>query len=410
MKKEDYIEKAKNTILNRVRFHAPVVYDDNIDKTTLFVHGINVEKPIFKFDKVLNKRLLKAFVMAQKEEEFNLLLSVSSLSKIKESKLKPLSNAIVYSSQNSSVSFVEMVNKLNINYQSSSNYNLVFKDKFFKVNDEILNPHYREFMLRQKLANDEVWVDYNEFILNGNNYLAKFTNKGKKTKNVKIELNIPLKKGYYYFKKLSKCVVVENLMSKEKLFLNFVCNNCKFSFSNVDGLENSVYCCINVKLSFSIEPTQEKHIFFNLGDSKFCLNSIGQIKAFRDLSERKCCEIFNVQVKTKNPNFDLYFNHNLPKKIWIDWLNNEVDASMEEKYLSLKRMFVKGSENFSLVNFKEIGLKEIGVFNGEYYKKILVVGGDEKYLKVGKTFFYNINGITNHSLKSKEPIMLSFGE
>lgn len=73
-------------------------------------------------------------------------------------------------------------------------------------------------------------------------------------------------------------------------------------------------------------------------------------------------------------------------------------------------MFVIGDKNFSFVHFKEIGLKEIGIFNGEYYKKILIVDGNEKFLKVGKTFFYNINGVSNLSLCSHEPICLSFGE
>ena len=57
MKKNEYIQKAKNTILNRVRFHAPVVYDDKIDKKVLFLGGVDVNLPVFKFDKTLNKNL-----------------------------------------------------------------------------------------------------------------------------------------------------------------------------------------------------------------------------------------------------------------------------------------------------------------------------------------------------------------
>ena len=105
MRKSEYIQKAKNVILNRVRFHAPIVYDDKIDKTVLFVNGIDVEKPVFKFDKQLNNRLLKAFSLAQQEEDFNLLLSTSSLENVKQSKLKTMKNTIVYSAQNSLVSF-----------------------------------------------------------------------------------------------------------------------------------------------------------------------------------------------------------------------------------------------------------------------------------------------------------------
>ena len=71
---------------------------------------------------------------------------------------------------------------------------------------------------------------------------------------------------------------------------------------------------------------------------------------------------------------------------------------------------MRGKEKISFVKFSEIGVREIGVFNGEYYKKILLVRGNEKFLKVGKTYFYNINNITNQTLSSKEPVLLSFGE
>lgn len=410
MRNKEYIEKAKETILNRVRFHAPVVYDDQIDKSVLFANGIDISKPIFKFDKVLTKKLVKAFELAQKEEDFNLVLSYSSLGNLGGNALKQLKTFTYYSKETSPVSLVEMINKLNINYQASSNYNLVFKEKFFKVNKQILNPHFENFCLKQTSVIDDIFVDYNEFVLNGTNFFVNLQNKTKDKKKVAIELNIPLQKGYYYFKKLPNSVLIENLLTKEKIYLNFVCRNAKFSFSNVDGLENSVFCCINVKINFNLEKQEEKFVFFNLGDAKFALKYLNDIKKFQLLARNKSCEIFNVQVKTKNAKFDNFFNKVLPQKIWINWLNGEVDLKWEEKYLTLKKMFIKGVQNYSFVPFKEIGLKELGIFNGEYYKKIIVVSGNEKFLKVGKTFFYNINGVTNHSLKSKEPICLSFGE
>ena len=45
---------------------------------------------------------------------------------------------------------------------------------------------------------------------------------------------------------------------------------------------------------------------------------------------------------------------------------------------------------------------------GEYYKKIVVAFGVEKFLQVGKTKFSNISNITNFSLKKSDPIYLSF--
>ena len=165
-----------------------------------------------------------------------------------------------------------------------------------------------------------------------------------------------------------------------------------------------------MKVACNLASKEEKFVFFNLGETKFGFDSLSEIKRIDKVANKKCCEIFNIQVKTKNHNFDRFFNVNLPQKIWLNWLNGTVDPSLEEKYLSLKRLFIKGQEKISFVPFKEIGLKEMGVFNGEYYKKILIVGAPEKYLKVGRTQFLNINDVTNFSLKSKEPIELSFGD
>ncbi len=408
MRKKEYINRAKNAILNRIRFHAPVLYDDHIDKRVLFENGVRADLPVFKFDKVLNKLLIKSFELAQKEENFNLLLSSSCLENVKQKQLKPLQNMVVYS-QFSPLSFVEMINKLNINYQSSSNYNVVYKDKFFKVNNEILNPKYENFSLKTKTEIDEININYSEFVLNGNNYFARFKNNSSENKKLEIELNLPLQKGYYYFKRNNRFILIENLLTKEKFYFNFICKNARFSFSNVNGLENSVFCCVNVKIALSLMPDDEKFVFFNFGNSKFLFKDLEHLELYEDLATIKCQEIFNLQVMTKNPKFDQFFNFKLPQKIWINWLNSEYDENLEEKYVSLKRLFIRGKDKISFVNFKEIGVRELGIFNGQYYKKIVIVQSDNKFLRVGETSFYNINGVTEHSLKSKEPICLSFG-
>lgn len=408
MNKKEYINRAKTTILNRVRFHAPIVYDGHIDKSELFKCGVNPNLPIFKFEKHLNARILKAFRLAQLEDDFNILLPFFAVENIKEIKLKKLRNYTLYSPQTSSVLFVEMINKLNINYPSSSNYNLVFKEKFFKINEQILNPHYDDFELVQNLVIDDVLCDYREFVLNGSNYFLVLKNETGIEKNLSLELNIPLEKGYYFFKRNGRCVEIKNLLKNERGFFNFLCKNVKFSFSNVDGLENSVFCCLNVKLKIKITPNSKSFVFFNLSDSRLKLKSESQIEKFCALAKKKCFEIFGIRVKTKDAKFDQFFNINLPRSIWINWLNGCVDMQKEEKYIALKRLFIK--ERNKLVLFEKIGLQELGIYNGEYFKKVLIIKSDEKFLKVGKTLFHNFDRLSEVSLKSKEPICLSFGK
>lgn len=424
MKKREYIEKAKQTILNRVKFHAPKVFSDDIDQEILKMNGVDVSKPIFKFDKILTKPLAKAFRQAKREQDFNLILP--------EGEHEKFDDAIFYDNK-SSKRFLEMVNKLNINYSACSNYNPVFKDQYFKINNTILNPHFEDFALVCVSNVDDVFVQYKEFVLNGSNFYIHLQRKDKKINSnekviklenlqaesekrrqnfgekmkVCLELNIPLEKGYYFFKKLPRCVEIHNLVTREKFYLNFVSKNAKFNFSNVDGLENSTFCCVNVKIELLLED--EEYVFFNFGSEKFVPKSEKEIKNLYKSAYQKCCEIFNLQIKTKMPKFDYYFNKILPQKIWINWLNKKFDYDLEEKYLNYKKLFVRGDKNISFVNFKEIGLRELGIFNGEYYKKILIISGGEKFLRVGKTFFYNINGVTETSLSRAEPITLCFG-
>ena len=438
MSRKQYIQKATSTILNRVKFHAPIVFDDDVNFKALQSGGVDARMPIFIFDKQLSRPLLRAFVLARKQENFNLLFSNRSVGKLQKAVCKKLPGAVIFD-ENCSSAFLQAISKLNINYFSSSNYNLSFKENFFKVNGQILNPHFEDFSLRQVAAIGRIFVDYQEFVLNGNNFFCQMQNSSSEQAKVEVELNIPLAKGYYYFKRLSRAVMIENLLTKEKMYLNFVCRNAKFSFSDVDGLENSVFSCVNVKAIIQLAAGEESHVFFNFGISKFAPRGLDEIKKMKALSWRKCCEIFNLQVKTKNPQFDFFFNKTLPQRIWINWLNGQVDDALEAKYVALKRLFVKGSlgthlsrkmtpracmkdtlqrtksaevpENgLTLVNFPKIGLREIGVFNGKYYKKIFVVAGGEKFLKVGRTCFYNICGITEHSLGSQEPISVCFGQ
>ena len=234
MRKKDYIEKAKTLILNRVRFHAPILFDDDLDINALKEFGIDENLPIFKFEKTLNKRLLKAFELALKEEKFNFVVVQSAVRDINMWGIRQLNNMhnTTILGEDCPKKILEMINKLNINYASSSNFNLAYKDKFFSVNGTRMNPSFQDFALCQCAVFDEVFVDYSEFVLNGENIYARFLNKSEKEKKVTIELNIPLEKGYYYFRKVEKSFLIENLISKEKLFLNFLCPLAKFSFSN----------------------------------------------------------------------------------------------------------------------------------------------------------------------------------
>ncbi len=408
MTRKEYVENAKQAILRRVRFHAPISFGGDIDKKVLFEKGVDLSKPIFKFERKLNVCLIRAFELAQREEDFNLVLPIENVEKKIEKQLKRLKNCVLYS-HDEQLSFLESVNKLNINYASHSNYNVEYKDRFFKFNGEVLNPQYDNFALKQIGFFKDVLVEYREFVLNGNNVWIKLFNNSKNCQKIDSEFNISLKKGYYFFKKNEKCIEIKNLITGEKTFLNYVCKNASFCFSCVDGLENSLFCCVNIKIKTTLKPGEHRSMFFNFGQTNFKRKRLACFQDFFDLSRKLCCQIFNVRVKTKDARFDNLFNKILPQKIWINWINGQSNVLLEEKYLRYKKLFVKGDEDISIVPFKEIGLREIGLFNGVYYKKIVVMSASSSFLKIGKTYFNSLCKLSKKTLESSAPISLSFG-
>lgn len=408
MRKKEYIQRAKNLILNRVKFHSPVVFNSNIDRDILKNNGIDTNLPIFKFEKKLTKRLLKAFILAQKEEKFNIVFSYDSIGKMSENKLKKLKNYLVYSKYSSS-RFIENLDKMNINYQSFSNFNTKFQQKYFTVNDKVLNANFDMFSLSKKENIDDVVVDYNEFVLNGNNVFVKFLNTTNLTKKIECEFNFPLKNGYYFFKKCEKCVIIENLTTKQKFYFNFDCKGAKFDFSAVNGLENSVFCCVNVKFSVNLKPKQLSYVFFNFGIKKFLPKNLNSAANFFDFSRKICFNTFDLKVKTKNDEFDNFFNNTLPKKIWLAWVNCQRSVVLEEKYKTYRKLFVSGKDEVTFNRFNEIGVREILIFNGTVYKKIYVICSDEKFVKIGKTTFFGTNCLSQKCLKDFQPISISFG-
>ncbi len=408
MNKKEYIKKAKQEIINRVKFHAPIVYDDVVDRKILMDNGIDFNLPIFHFDKALNKNLLKAIEMAQNECDFNVVFSQNSLGKIKENKLKKLKNFFVTTKYSSS-RLIENIKKLNINYCSYSNFNLKFQDKFFRVNNKILNPCFDNFFLTCKNNFDDVFVEYKEFVLNGNNVFVKFINTAKTAKKIECEFNFPLKNGYYLFKRLEKCIFIENIITKEKMYFSFNCGAAKFDFSAVNGLENSKYCCINIKYSLNLKGKQMAYSFFNFGNEKFLPKNLNSVSKFCDLSQKMCFSEFDIMVKTKNFEFDDFLNKTMPMRTWLGWLNFERNFSLEEKYKTYRKLFLKGKDKIVFTNFAQLGVREIFIFNGMDYKKISIVLSNEKFLKIGKTCFWGTNSLSTKSLKTVEPIVFSLG-
>ncbi|MBQ8845167.1 MAG: hypothetical protein IJ008_04040 [Clostridia bacterium] len=410
MKNKEYIKNLTQTIINRVELHAPILYDNNIKFESIKYLGININLPIFKFEKKLTKNHLKAFILAQKSVEFNLILFEEMLTKKDRKLLAKIKNLFIINSNFISLSAIETINKLNINYYSKINFKENLNENYFSIYGEVINLSYKNMFLSKKEEKNDVFFDLNMFLLNGQNYFLKLNNKLNHEKEIDFEINIPLKKGYYFFKKMSNCIVVENITTKEKLYFNFSTSYQDISFSHIDGLENSTLACINLKVKTKLKPKEHKAYFFNFGDTKFILKNQKIMEKFFILSVEKLNEIFNLKIKTNRSEFDYNFNYDMPRRIIINWLNFSCDKKLEYKYFSFKNSILEEKDNqyFLKKNFN-LNIKEVGIFNGEIFKKILIFNGDEKLIQIGHTKFFNVNSISKNTIKKNESISLCFG-
>lgn len=406
MNKREYISSLVNLIINKVKFHAPNLSDDNLDFSLLDAVGIDFSFPIFVFKKEMNRYFYQAFKIAKKSVKFNLIISTrpngyeKALSKLEQTYL-------LYEDEIGSILHYT-IDALNINYTTHSDFYNEIKEEYVKVNNQQIELDFHPFFLYKKIMTDGVIYEVSEFLLSGKNYIANFINTKKSTKKINFELNIPLPRGYYYFKKNNNNIIIENLTTKEKVFLNYNLKNIKTSFSTMNGIECCTYACINIKCDIELLPQQTKKLFFNLGEQKFYLKNAREINYFYDLSQKKMLNIFDIQVTSCDKHFDDDFNLSLPRKIWKKWQNWDVDEESENKWLKIRNSIVQKSEKGEQINKDFKGLKEVKFYRNLGWKRVFIVRNNSCYLYADKVKYYNYTLLTKEIFKQNNEIYLSF--
>ncbi len=387
MKRKDYIFNMTNLILNRVRFHAPILYSENIDFDSLIKLGVDPSLPIFKFEKTLSRPLFKCFKRAKSVCDFNLILSEENKKAEKEL------GALVIRNNTE-------VNKLNINYKSNSGYHLKAEETYVEIDGIRQNLCFHNFYLQTSGISNDVNYFVKEFIMNGRNFYCEYLNRTDTTKTIRFCLNIPLKKGYFIFYNKSKHIEITDLFSGEKYFFNYSCHGSKFIFSGIDGVENSTHACINVTCDIVLKPKQKKVHFFNLGEEQFSLCGQGEIELFMKEADRQINQIFNIRIKSYDKVEQRLLNQTLPEKIYLSWINGNHDKKSEIEYGLLKEKFVvKSKDNYIFSG--TYNLQYLQIFNGTYWQKINIERGEgEQYLQINKIKFFNKFSISSKELKN----------
>ena len=406
MNKKEYIKKIEELIFNKVKYHAPNLESNDIDYNLLEVVKINPNLPIFVFKKPLDKIFFTSFLKAQKRADFNLILTKKPI--ISNRKLKKLKQTFIILPDEMGESLYYSLDALNINYPACSTYKTKYDKEFISINQKEIEMSFLPYFMQKKYVEDGVIIEAKEFLCNGKNFLITFANTQKECRKLKLELNLPLPRGYYFFHMKENCIEIENLYSKEKAYFNYYCKNVKFNFANVDGLQYSSFACINFETEINLLPKEQKKLYFNYGESKYCFKNSNDMVEFFNLSQEKMYEIFDLKIKTKDYHFDELFNRSLPQKIWEKWQKSTHDEESEKSWLKIKNSILKSYENGEQIDENFKNLKEVSLYRNKRWKRIFIVHNGARYMFADNTKYFNFMLLTKEIFKKNNEIYLSF--
>ena len=400
MRKRVCIENVARVIVNRVRYHSPIVYDENIDQKLLEDFGIVSSLPVFKFEKTMTKPLMKAFALAKKYCNFNLVTTQRTKCPF----------ALFLPTETANLALVQQINKLNINYKANSSYCPKFDLDFLKIGGKVLNLAFKDFCLDKHDNINGVLIRHRQFFASGECNIVELTNSNSKTEEIEIEYNKNLEVGNYCFKKENHSIKITNLFSKKVCFFNANINLNKVLFSCVDGLESSCYACVRFTEKIVLKPYQKKYIFINFGDKKFYVNKFDDMERLCESAKKRCYENFDFKVSTCDPSYDEKVNVLLPREIWLAWLDGKRDIEKEREYIEERQKIFSRSNSRICFNLEEHKtFREIDIFDGKVFRHIFVKNlSNENSLKIGSAVFQNLRAFSLDKVSPKTQICLHF--
>ena len=360
MTKKDYIFNMSNLIKNRAIYHAPVSYNGDVDFEKIMAKGVDLSLPVFIMEKPLKKLIIKSFIKAQKEVDFNLILREKN-KKI----MKKIKRCFVIKREE-----IPSLDKLNINYKTCSKYNKVEQGNYIKLGEVIKDFEEKLFYLEKKDLFDEVYFIVKKYLLNGENIQIEVTNTSNKTKIFEIEYNHDLERGYYNFQKIKNGLKITNLFNNKEIFFNASFGRLEERYSCIDGVENSTFARINFKANVMLKPFEKRVFFLNLGNKNFNLANISEMNYYFELSQKKNFEIFDTKIISENKFFERNFNKILPVKIWRAWLEGKRDMESENQYSKIKNNIILNNKKKPIFQNNSYKISEIFLYNGNEYKKI----------------------------------------
>ena len=399
-------------ILSRVKFHAPKLYDRNINFDILWAAGIRTSEPIYKITYLPSVKEFLLLKLAQEQAKFTIVFILEQTDKADRLSRKYLRQYVIYNKSLISFELLSNINKLNINYESDANHLHYEQHGLFSINDVVFVEKSMPYFLYSNDRVGDVHFLHKEFVLNGKNHILKFMNQGDSAVKTRVVFRELLPENYYHFETRGFTVLARSLLEGNGFYLNASQKPVRTAFSCVTGLEFSRFAKVEAEFYITLKAKETRFLSLNFGDTKISINK-DKIQKMFELSQQHFEKMFNFKIQSGNCLLDERINKILPKKIALSFMNqsplyknSKQETLIMEEYLNLK------SQIFTELP-GGIFLEPKGVFKGLNFKLIIsdsvidVKCIGEKKVVIDGVSYFNSHYISYKTLgRSKDILMI----
>lgn len=316
-KKWKFSQNDINSILHKVKYNMPEIFDENLSIKILENSGLKINKSVYiENAKNLNFNYAKNLWLSQKICPFNLIIFFTNKDYILPYK-KFLKDAKFFCLSEVSAKLKSSIFNLNINQKKLANFVLKNESEITANKVPFVVKKCKNFMLQSECEVCQNLVSLEQTFLNGNFYF--FNNITKNNKKIIILIKKIIKNNknnYFLIKKVNNKYFLYNFSTKEKIN---ILSNMPIKRVYLSKVKMSASYNINIQITMPQNLNKSTSFFVYIGQENIDLANINiKEKIFYLINN-----YFNVKINTNNKKINYYFNNYLPQKIILDKINDK---------------------------------------------------------------------------------------
>ncbi|MGI5841803.1 MAG: hypothetical protein ACOX6H_00690 [Christensenellales bacterium] len=242
------------------------------------------------------------------------------------------------------------IKKANINFDVPKNITLYYSANLIDFRQKFVLSHfYQNGCLNQVYENKNFKIKAKFFFTGENVCVMQVQNKTQVSKELNFDIFYDLalnKLNYFTFVQNKNFVKILPLNAGDVQFLNFSSSPKKVLFSSALQLKNSNLPCVNLVYDEKFLPLEEKAFVFMLSKNIFPLKML-TLENLENISAKLIANNFNINLFTKDENFNNFFNKDIKLKGILELLSFSQNTMqiLKKDFVSLKTDFESGKIN-----------------------------------------------------------------